>query len=96
MLFFNVFAQLILILASWIATWDEPAFIDLEESRVRFALTPAQPVESGPPMVTEENAGRAVSLGLGAGWLTGTATGLGLGAVLAWLLARLSGRRSSR
>ena len=26
MLFFNLFAQLILILAAWIATWDEPAF----------------------------------------------------------------------
>jgi membrane protein len=96
MLFFNLFAQLILIIASWIATWDEPAFIDLEESRVRFALTPPHPVEAGPPMVTEENAQRAVGVGLGAGWLTGAATGIGLGAVLAWIARAISGRRSSR
>jgi membrane protein len=96
MLFFNLFAQLILIIAAWIATWDEPAFIDLEESRVRFALTPAEPVVSGPPTVAEENAQRAVQLGIGAGWVTGAATGVGLGAFLAWLVAKISGRRPSR
>ena len=106
MLFFNLFAQLILIIAAWIATWDEPAFIDLEESRVRFALTPSHPVESGPPTVAEENARRAVGMGLGAGWVTGAATGVGFGAFLAWLVARVfrrrpeergvSGRRPSR
>ncbi len=100
MLFFNLFAQLILIVAAWIATCEEPAFIDLDESRVRFAITPPKPVEEGPPMVTEETAARSVRLGLGVGWLTGTATGLGLGAVLAWIVGALgrllSGRRSSR
>ena len=100
MLFFNLFAQLILILAAWIATWDEPAFLNLDESRVRFALTPARPVETGPPMVTEEVAVTSVRLGLGAGWVTGTATGLGLGAILAFLAAMvarlISGRRPSR
>ena len=96
MLFFNLFAQLILIIAAWIATWDEPAFIDLEESRVRFALTPAHPVAAGPPTVAEENARRAVGVGLGAGWVTGAATGLGFGAFLAWLVSLVSGRRRSR
>ncbi|HEY5848865.1 MAG TPA: YhjD/YihY/BrkB family envelope integrity protein [Microlunatus sp.] len=100
MLFFNLFAQLILIIAAWIATWDEPAFLNLDESRVRFALTPAQPVETGPPTVTEEVAVNSVRLGLGAGWVTGTATGLGLGALLTWLAATvfrlISGRRPSR
>lgn len=96
MLFFNLFAQLILFTAAWIATWDEPAFLDLEESRVRFALTPPGAVEEGPATVTEQNAQRATSLGLGAGWLAGTATGLGVGAVAAWVAARLSGRRPSR
>lgn len=100
MLFFNLFAQLILIVAAWVATCEEPAFIDLEESRVRFAITPPRPAESGPPMVTEETAARSVRLGLGVGWLTGTATGLGLGAALAWIVGALgrllSGRRSSR
>ena len=89
MLFFNLFAQLILIIAAWIATWDEPAFLDLDESRVRFALTPARPVTAGPPTVAEENAQRAVQFGLGAGWVTGAATGVGLGAFLAWLAATI-------
>lgn len=94
MLFFNLFAQLILIIAAWIATWDEPAFIDLDEARVRFALTPAAPApELGPPMVREENAERAVRVGLGAGWVTGAATGLGLGTLLALIVRRVLGRR---
>lgn len=100
MLFFNLFAQLILIVAAWVATCEEPAFVDLEESRVRFAVTPPRPKESGPSMVTEQAAARSVQLGLGAGWVTGAATGLGLGAVFVWLAARVSrcfsGRRSSR
>ena len=100
MLFFNLFAQLILIIAAWVATCEEPAFVDLEESRVRFALTPPRQQESGPPMVPEQAAARSVQLGLGAGWVTGTATGIGLGAIVAWLAARIgrsvSGRRSSR
>jgi membrane protein len=93
MLFFNLFAQLILIIAAWIATWEEPAFVDLEQTRVRFALTPAQPAPSGPPTVSEEAATRAVSVGLGAGWLTGAATGVGLGAILAWIAGRIARRR---
>ena len=100
MLFFNLFAQLILIIAAWIATAYEPAFQPPDEGVVRFAVRPAAPVENGPAMVPEENAARAVRVGLGAGWLTGTATGLGLGAVLVWVAGRLarllSGRRSSR
>ena len=100
MLFFNLFAQLILIIAAWIATAQEPAFQPPDEGVVRFAVRPAAPTEDGPAMVREENAARAVRVGLGAGWLTGTATGLGLGAVLVWVFSRLagllSGRRSSR
>ena len=100
MLFFNLFAQLILIIAAWIATAYEPAFQPPDAGVVRFAVRPKVPVEDGPAMVREENAARAVRVGLGAGWLTGTATGLGLGAVLAWLAGRfgrrVSGRRSSR
>ena len=42
MLFFNLFAQLILILAAWIATWDEPAFQPTDEGVVRFALPTAE------------------------------------------------------
>ncbi|MFT4166593.1 MAG: YhjD/YihY/BrkB family envelope integrity protein [Microlunatus sp.] len=100
MLFFNLFAQLILIIAAWIATAHEPAFQPPDEGVVRFAVRPAAPVTDVPATVTEENATRAVRVGLGAGWLAGTATGLGLGAILAWIASRfgrrLSGRRSSR
>jgi membrane protein len=93
MLFFNLFAQLILILAAWIATWDEPAFQPPDQGVVRFALTPPTPAPVEHPMVPEETAVRSVRIGLGAGWLTGAATGLGLGAILAWIARRVLGRR---
>ncbi|HYI54440.1 MAG TPA: YhjD/YihY/BrkB family envelope integrity protein, partial [Microlunatus sp.] len=87
MLFFNLFAQLILILAAWIATWDEPAFQSPDEGVVRFALRPPTPAPVEHPMVPEETAVRTVRIGLGAGWVTGAATGLGVGAVLAGIAA---------
>ena len=87
MLFFNLFAQLILILAAWIATWDEPAFQPTDEGVVRFALRPPTPAPVEHPMVPEETAVRTVRIGLGAGWVTGAATGLGVGAVLAGIAA---------
>lgn len=87
MLFFNLFAQLILILAAWIATWDEPAFQPTDEGVVRFALRPPTPAPVEHPMVPEETAVRTVRIGLGAGWVTGAATGLGIGAVLAGIAA---------
>jgi membrane protein len=101
MLFFNLFAQLILFIAAWIATADGPAFRPPDEGVVRFALTPRDGAVPEQPMVTEQNAVRTARLGLGAGYVTGAATGAGLGAVVAWLLSRvgsrrLSGRRPSR
>lgn len=93
MLFFNLFAQLILLIAAWIATEDEPAFAEVEET-VRFALTPASAAPADQPaMVPEEVAVRSVRVGLGAGYLTGAATGAGLGALLALLAARRRRRR---
>ena len=38
-------------------------------------------------MVPQETAVRTVRIGLGAGWVTGAATGLGVGAVLAGIAA---------
>jgi len=87
MLFFNLFAQLILILAAWIATWDEPAFQPTDEGVVRFALPPPTPAPVEHPTVPEETAVRTVRIGLGVGWVTGAATGLGVGAVLAGIAA---------
>jgi membrane protein len=103
MLFFNIFAQLILFVAAWIATANQDAVPAIEE-KVRFPLTPAGtqgnedvgPAGHGrkPVMVPQPVAVRSVQVGLGAGYITGTATGVGLGAALAWLLSKaVRGRR---
>ena len=102
MLFFNIFAQLILFVAAWIATTNQEAVPQTEE-KVRFALTPAAEEDNGtepagglegPVMVPQPVAARSVQVGLGAGYLTGTATGVGLGAALAWLLSKATRGRS--
>ena len=104
MLFFNIFAQLILFVAAWIATANQEAVPAIEE-KVRFPLAPAGaqgaeedagPTVDGrkPVMVPQPVAIRSVQVGLGAGYITGTATGVGLGAALAWLLSKaVRGRR---
>jgi membrane protein len=101
MLFFNIFAQLILFIAAWIATADQEAVPETEE-KVRFPLRPDEqtapedggPTASGPEMVPQPVAVRSVQVGLGAGYVTGTATGVGLGAALAWMLSKaVRGRR---
>jgi membrane protein len=97
MLFFNIFAQLILFIAAWIATANQEAVPETEE-KVRFPLDVAEKQgaaeEGGPVMVPQPVAARSVQVGLGAGYVTGTATGVGLGAALAWLLSRaVRGRR---
>jgi membrane protein len=102
MLFFNIFAQLILFVAAWIATASQEA-VPATEEKVRFPLTPAEeqraegggvPSGDGPVMVPQPVAVRSVQVGLGAGYVTGAATGVGLGAALAWLLSKaVRGRR---
>ena len=102
MLFFNIFAQLILFVAAWIATTNQEA-VPVTEEKVRFALAPAaaegdgtEPAggREGPVMVPQPVAVRSVQVGLGAGYVTGAATGAGLGAGLAWLLSKVvRGRR---
>ena len=104
MLFFNVFAQLILFIAAWIATARHEA-IAVPEEKVRFALTPEseRDADSGsdaehgePVMVPQKIAARSVQVGLGAGYVTGAATGVGLGATLAWLVSKtVRGHRGS-
>lgn len=95
MLFFNLFAQLILIIAAWIATSEEAAVPVVDEGVVRFPLVRSEPAQPGEPVVTQANAARVVRLGLGAGWLTGAATGLGLGAIFAWVVQRFGSRHSA-
>ena len=104
MLFLNIFAQLILFIAAWIATANQEA-IPAPEEKVRFALPPDDEEEEGngtgpaggregPVMVPQPVAVRSVQVGLGAGYVTGAATGVGLGAGLAWLLSKaVRGRR---
>jgi membrane protein len=101
MLFFNIFAQLILFIAAWIATANQEA-VPTPEEKVRFPLTAEQSgaaetgasTSDGSVMIPQPVAARSVQVGLGAGYVTGTATGVGLGAALAWLLSKaVRGRR---
>ena len=93
MLFFNLFALLILFVAAWIATAEHQAVPASEEEvkeTVRFPLLTADGRE--PAMVSQEVAAQSVRVGIGTGYLTGAATGVGLGAILAVIAARF--RRS--
>jgi membrane protein len=94
MLFFNLFAQLILFVAAWISTAPDKVDPSAEGDDVHVA----EPTEAGevgqPGMVPEAVAVRSVRVGLGAGYVTGAATGAGVGAALAYLAsAVVRGRR---
>jgi membrane protein len=99
MLFFNVFAQLVLIVAAWIATADHEAVpVPPEEEHVNLepGPEPEPPQDDQPNVVPEAVAARSVRAGMGAGYLTGAATGVGLGAVLAYVFsAAVRGRKKS-
>jgi membrane protein len=96
MLFFNVFAQLTLFIAAWIATADHEAVPISPEEDSSPPPESEQPEEEEPNVVPEAMAARSVRAGLGAGYLTGAATGVGLGAALAYLLsAVVRGRKKT-
>lgn len=86
MLFFNLFAQIIIITAAWIGTADVPAEPDPTDE----PLESVTPLESSPG--AQSAPARANVSPVAAGYLTGAATGLGLGAVL----ASRAGRRRTR
>jgi membrane protein len=98
MLFFNVFAQLTLFIAAWIATAQHeavPAPRDEEEHTEPTAESQQAP-DKTPHLVPEAVAVRSVRAGMGAGYVTGAATGVGLGAALAYALsAAVRGRKKS-
>jgi membrane protein len=98
-LFFNIFAQLILFIAAWIATAQHEAVPVPAEKEVSNAPTPAPrqlQEEKRPDVVPEAVAVRSVRVGMGAGYLTGAATGMGLGAALAYAFsAAVRGRKKS-
>ena len=125
MLYFNLFATLILMVAAWIATEDGPdavagtasnaeapdAEADAEAggsapgvalggraaasasgathyATKQWASTVAHDQqEAHEPVVRQKVAERAIRLGTGAGYVTGAATGLGLGALIAGAVA---------
>jgi membrane protein len=102
MVFMNLFARLVLFIAAWIGTYDHAAEPDYATSMVGdSAEAPseeAEPTDSRdsrgdwsrtPGYVSHEVAARSVQLGTGAGYLTGAATGVGLGALLALATRRL-------
>jgi membrane protein len=89
MLFLNLFARLVLVVAAWIAVTDRPAVAEeAVEERVRFALSAPEPAGE-PATVDRDVAARSVQVGMGAGYVTGAATGVGVGAALAVLASRL-------
>ena len=99
MLFFNIFAQLVLFIAAWIATAQHEAVPLAAKEELGITPTPEpqrQQEEERPSAVPEAVAVRSVRVGMGAGYLTGAATGVGLGAALAYAFsAAVRGRRKS-
>jgi membrane protein len=102
MLFFNLFAQLVLFVAAWIATAQHEAIPvppeEEEDQEMSTALTSEpQPTEDVKPnVVPEAVAARSVRVGMGAGYVTGAATGVGLGAALAYAFsAVVRGRKKT-
>lgn len=85
MLFFNLFATLILMIAAWMASYEPPPVY-----RSPLAADIADPpAEMADPLPTVRRAvaERAMRVGMGAGWVLGAATGVGLGAVIAGVVA---------
>ena len=99
MLFFNIFAQLVLFVAAWIATARHVAIpVDAQQEAVSSASPPEsqQEQDEAAKVVPEAVAVRSVRAGMSAGYVTGAATGVGLGAALAYLIsAGVRGRRKS-
>jgi membrane protein len=101
MLFFNLFAQLVLFVAAWIATAEHeaiPVHPEEEDQEMSTALTSEpQPTEDVKPnVVPKAVAARSVRVGMGAGYVTGAATGVGLGAALAYAFsAVVRGRKKT-
>jgi membrane protein len=103
MLFFNIFAQLTLFIAAWIATAQHEAVPVPAEEEINAARAPEpeqrqdeRPNVAPPNLVPEAVAVRSVRVGMGAGYLTGAATGVGLGAALAYAFsAAVRGRKKS-
>ncbi len=121
MLFLNLFARLILFIAAWIATTDQPALSTSEADdevadqgagwrdgartaganaakpttpKGRAAVPAWTTSNQHDHPVPQEVAATSVRIGIGAGYVTGAATGVGLGAMAALVMSKIKGRRS--
>lgn len=80
MLFLNLFATLILLIAAWMGTVEVPApALVVEELADEGPAVASRP---GREYVPSEVAAKSMSVGLGAGYVLGTATGVGIGALI--------------
>ena len=85
MLFLNIFATLILMIAAWMATYEPPPVYRSPLAK-DVADPPAEMVDPL-PTVRRAVAERGMRVGIGAGWVLGAATGVGLGAIIAGIAA---------
>ena len=98
MLFFNIFAQLTLFIAAWIATAQHEAVPGSLQDEEDAAPRPRRNLRK--LRMRNRTSYRRLwlcvpsALGMGAGYVTGAATGVGLGAALAYALsAAVRGRK---
>lgn len=91
MLFFNLFATLILLIAAWMSTYEEPK--PYRSPLADDVPDPDPDLDEPVAVVRRKVAEHAVRVGMGTGWMLGAATGVGLGALVARGLARLKDRR---
>ena len=90
MVFFNLFSQLILFIAAWIATGRGYA-VDLTEYEAVAPIEDSEVQDAG-AVVPAKIAAQSVRAGLTAGYITGAAIGAGLGALLTYVVSAVRRR----
>ena len=101
MLAFNIFATIVMLGAAWTATADDlavvrPALVDAGEPDAELLGPAAIAATTGVVMVPDTIAQRGVKVGMGLGYVTGAATGIGIGALIGRVLAGWVHRRRRR
>ena len=96
MLFLSLFGQLILFIGAWIATSEVPTRLSVADAEIAARMREATAARCGrgvppPPedLIPQAIAVRSVGVGMTAGYVTGAATGVGLGALIGWATSRL-------
>ncbi|HWI00172.1 MAG TPA: hypothetical protein VNT27_07560, partial [Propionibacteriaceae bacterium] len=98
MLFFNLFARLILWVAAWIATarpnaGSDDTGVEQQDDDMGELPSTGSEDESAAGQVPQSVAAHSVRVAMGTGYLTGAATGAGFGAAVAFLLSAVGRRR---